>query len=438
MRNIIGIPAALGAALCVLLLFSPAGELQAQRERGGARMRQASTSLDSLRARMDSLIMEMETRIEQLEKKEEARALEQLLKKAEEVADRKQPEEIDIGRKYHSGARQMQSLNPNISASGDMLGAINSSRRSEFTEPSDLTDGSDRFIMREVSLDIASVLDPFTRGKFIISMDENGDVAVDEGYMEWLNLPLNLNLKFGKFNNQFGELNRWHTHALPEVDRPRPLANLFTIDNLNGIGVSANFLLPSFIAHANELTIEIVSGGNGYSFSRGGVRNLIYVSRLKNYYDLSRNTYLEIGLSGATGPRHSVDQSRSTLGALDLTIKWAPMGRTKYRTVEFRNEVYFSHQQRPLGNVDSYGFFSSLRGKAGPWFWVGERIDYSQLPWDKDSNEWSFSPHIDFWQSEWVMLRAQYTYTVRNYDDNNGVFYLQCSWAMGPHKHEAY
>jgi hypothetical protein len=35
-------------------------------------------------------------------------------------------------------------------------------------------------------------------------------------------------------------------------------------------------------------------------------------------------------------------------------------------------------------------------------------------------------------------MRAQYTYTHRNYDGNDGVFYLQCNWAMGPHKHEAY
>jgi hypothetical protein len=426
--------------MLILPLFALGGvtDLQAYRNRAGHGAQQESKTLDSLHVRMDSLTDELEARIKALEDKEAEKELEDLLEDVEKQVEKEKSADISIGRKFHSGARQLQSMNPNISASGDMFGALNTSNNSALTEPGDLTDGSDRLVMREVSLDFTSVLDPYTRGKFIIGLNGEGEIDVEEGYLEWLNLPMNLNLKVGKFNAQFGELNRWHTHALPQVDKPRPLVNLFSNENLNGVGFSADFLLPSFLAHANELSVEIISGGSGYSFTSDGVEELIYIARLKNYYDLNRNTYLELGISGATGAKNTLEQSRSNLAALDLTLKWAPMGRTKYHTVEFRNELYFSHQQRPQGNIDSYGFFSSLRSKAGPLFWIGERIDYSQLPWDKDCHEWSFSPHVDFWQSEWVMLRAQYTYTHRNYDSNDGVFYLQCSWAMGPHKHEAY
>ena len=54
---------------------------------------------------------------------------------------------------------------------------------------------------------------------------------------------------------------------------------------------------------------------------------------------------------------------------------------------------------------------------------------------------------LDFWQSEFVFFRFQYQYNDRHIDNMMGylgkmpsdhVFTLHVSWAMGPHKHEAY
>jgi len=248
--------------------------------------------------------------------------------------------------------------------------------------------------------------------------------------MEWLNLPGNLNLKIGKFFTQFGLLNRWHTHALPQADRPRPLVNLFSRGELGGLGLSGNILLPSLFAHVNELTLEVVNGGNDVSFAGGGSKNLVYVAHLKNYYDLNRDTYLELGLSGATGKNDLQGDYRTVLGGLDFTLKWAPLGRIKYRTVEFRNEFFLSNRKSPAGTINSFGFFSILTCKLGARYWIGERVDYSELPWNKELHEWSFSPHLDLWQSEWVMLRFQYSYTRRNYLEDDSSFMVQCVWAM--------
>ena len=75
-------------------------------------------------------------------------------------------------------------------------------------------------------------LDPFTRGKGFISATPQG-ISVDEAYLEWINLPLNANLKVGVFNADFGFYNRYHDHALPQFDRPRVLINLFGTGGLN-------------------------------------------------------------------------------------------------------------------------------------------------------------------------------------------------------------
>ncbi|HUU27554.1 MAG TPA: hypothetical protein VM123_07060 [archaeon] len=396
------------------------------------------TELDSLKARLDSINKELGGRLDSLEQKEEIRELEELLKEADRYVQKEKEKEIPISRKFHSGTRQLQALNPNISLTGDMLVSASSSNNPVITEPGDFTDGSDRFIIRGVDLNFEAPLDPFTRGKFFFGVDHQGKFKMDEAYMEWLNLFGNVNLKIGKFFAQFGELNRWHTHALPQFDRPRPLVNLFSTTEFGGMGISGNFLLPSLFAHVNEFNFEVFNGGYNISFANGDWKNLIYVVHLKNYYDLSRDTYLEIGLSGATGKNDIQGDYRTILGCLDLTLKWAPLDRLMYRTVEFRNEFFLSRRKQAGGEVNSFGFFSSLRGKMGAKFWIGERVDYSELPWVKNCSEWSFSPHLDYWQSEWVMMRLQYSYTRRDYMENDHAFIIQCCWAMGPHKHEAY
>jgi hypothetical protein len=47
-------------------------------------------------------------------------------------------------------------------------------------------------------------------------------------------------------------------------------------------------------------------------------------------------------------------------------------------------------------------------------------------------------PSITMWQSEWVYLRGQYTYTSVPGLEKQHVFALQAVWAIGPHKHEIY
>src|SRR5947199_3300852 len=43
------------------------------------------------------------------------------------------------------------------------------------------------------------------------------EVNVEEGYAYWTGLPGKIRLDVGKFRQQFGELNRWHLHAVPET-----------------------------------------------------------------------------------------------------------------------------------------------------------------------------------------------------------------------------
>jgi len=290
-------------------------------------------------------------------------------------------------------------------------------------------------------------LDPFTRGKSFVSFTKNA-MSIEEAYMEWLNLPLNLNLKTGIFYADFGMLNRYHDHALPQFDRPKALVNLFSNKALGGFGFSGNFLLPRlFFADASTFDLSFLRGGIGHSFTDQGKFNLIAVSKLKNFYDITQSTFFEWTLSGAAGKNDAAEKYMSYVGDLGITVKWAPVGRAKYRTVDWKTELLYSKRETPTGDVISKGFYSSLQNKLSARYWLSCRVGYSELPWDKNQYEWDLTACVDYWQSDFVFLRLQYQYSQREFDsyfdlqgpfpDEHTLLFHVC-WAMGPHKHEAY
>jgi hypothetical protein len=257
-----------------------------------------------------------------------------------------------------------------------------------------------------------------------------------------------MNLKAGIFYTEFGPLNRYHDHALPQFDRPRALVNLFSNKGLGGAGFSSSFMLPEILfASASTLDLTVVNGtetGNNFSFDNSGV---LFIGQFKNFYDISIDSYFEIRLSGVTGRNPSEGDNRSYVGSLGLTYKWVPAGREKYRTFDWKTELLYSSRKEISGTIRSRGFYTSVQNKINSRFWIGGRIGYSELPYDSSQNEWDYSINLDFWQSEFVFARIQYQYNRRHiYDfdpyprllpDDHAVI-LQICWAMGPHKHEAY
>ena len=393
---------------------------------------------------LEKLINDLKAKIEKKEKQDE---LKKLLEEASQLSTKAKEEKITVSKRFHSGARSQQKLNPNISLGGDFFAGFSTSKKDFISEPSDISYGNNRFEMREIEFSLLAPLDPFTRGKTFISITKE-EIAIEEAYMEWLNLPLNMNLKAGIFYTEFGPLNRYHDHALPQFDRPRALVNYFTTGGLGGCGFSFNFMLPNlFFADASTFDFAVINGGNNFSFTNEGKYNSLTVGQFKNYYDLSRDTYLEFRLSGAAGRNDPDEKYNSYVGSLGMILKWVPVGRSKYRTVDWRTEFLYGYREGVLKDVSSKGSYSSLQYKLNARYWLTGRIGYSELPYDNTQSEWDFTACLDLWQSEFVFMRFQYQYNLRDINNmtiysgklpNDHSFIAQINWAMGPHKHEAY
>lgn len=432
-------------SLILLFLFSAMNPLFAQNsDTLKTEMSHPKQDQESKLQELENLVKELQNKVEKQEKEDE---MKKLLEEAKKLSTQERKEKEGLGKKFRSGVRQQSGLNPNISVGGDFFAAVSSSKSEFINAPGDVSYGNNRFHMRELEVALIAPLDPFTRGKTFFSFTESG-INIEEAYMEWLNLPLNMNLKIGIFNVEYGILNRYHDHALPQFDRPRVMVHTFSNAPLGGFGLAGNFLLPRlFFSDASSLDLSVINGGSDFSFTSEGKFNLIGVGHINNYYDITRDTFFEWSMSGAIGKNDPAERYYSYVGDLGLTIKWAPVGRAKYRTIDWKTELLVNRRETPAGNIDTKGFYTSIQNKLNARYWLSGRIGYSELPWDKSQHEWDFTACLDVWQSEFVFFRFQYQYSLREFSEYLGfegpfpkehTLLFHVAWAMGPHKHEKY
>jgi hypothetical protein len=363
---------------------------------------------------------------------------------AAEAAKAAAPEAVDSGTEFVSGTRMQTELNPEISINGDVFLVGGDHLRTEM-QP------------RHFELDFQSYLDPYTRMKVVFGYEgahsvwgnedhdedgeehEHGGFELEEGYLSWINLPGNTALTVGKKRQQFGVLNRWHMHALPQTDFPWVLQESFGAHGLSGTGVSLDWLMPKLWADANELTFEVMNGNNEVAFAGSDWRKPTFLAYLKSYWDLSANTYVQVDLTGLHGVTdHDGDLDHDFL-ALDFVYDWYPLGRELYRGFQLRGMLLRSWLDlEEDGSLNTWGSYVYGQFKFARRWIAGMRGDWVEDQRRAGYEFWGLSPYLSFWQSEFVRLRGQYSFRDHNVFGTDHRYELQFTFAAGPHKHEEY
>jgi hypothetical protein len=449
-------PFLFGAPL--LAQTGPSGSKEGASEPGPAAPEKAKGDY----AKLEEKIKILEEKLAALEKKSKEAEIEGIQKAAEKYGQGE--EEESQPKSFLSGARALQAQNPEISLTGDFLGRlyINDDFRKPYPPApgeEDLEHAASNlsgFDLRAVELNIQSNLDPYSFAKAVICFGAEG-VDVEEGYLTWPGLLPRLTLTVGRFKQQFGVINRWHEHALDQVDFPKSIQLFFGEEGLAQTGFSAKLLLPRMWAHANELTIEVTNAENGSLFAGEFWSVPSVLGHLKNYYDLSKSTYLELGLSGlwgfnnrrsflvqdeTTGEYGVQDEPwRSTVvSGVDLTVAWVPPSLSKYRWFIWRTEGMYLWRETPEGVIHAFTGFTYFDFRINQIFVIGARVDAGQKPQIEDDREYvQASPYLTAWLSEWVFLRLQYNYLWnRGKEEPEHLVLLQVDFSVGPHKHEKY
>jgi hypothetical protein len=423
----------------------------------------AQEPVDSLRvelARLGALVDSLQRQVARLEaagQSEEAEdALARLRAAAEQAAagGAVTPSPPAQDQDFVGRQRSLQALNPEISVNADVFGHLNKDDRGEQT-----------FFAREFEVSVVSNLDPFSRAKIFFSHhgegaeiapfveegeEEHGGFEVEEGYAEWVGLPGGLSLKLGKFFQQFGQLNRWHTHALPFQTRSLPHLAFIGEESLAQAGASLHWLAPfGGRAGTYEATLEVTRSSNESLFGASGGRSLL--GHVNAFWALSPSTDLDVGLSWIDGAYEDAESfgDRDLYGA-EIAFTWRPPARTRYRGFTLRGGIMaldglVSGAAPPPGGLSALaderalGWWGSGELRLSQSLLVGGQYGRVENPADTRESAWIFSPTVTWWQSEWVRLRLEYDLLGRTFTTTNeGRLFLQVTFAMGPHKHETY
>jgi len=428
--------------------------------------------MNEMKSKYENEIKELKEKVEKLSPAEpvteEVKAEEEadyLRKLAQDIVGEEEEEKTPEETVFKFGGLSLQQLNPEISVSGDFVG--------HYRDQSGTRERSDAEILG-LELNFQSYLDPFSRLKATTHIHDE-EIDAEEIYFTRFSMFKNTNLDLGRFRQQFGVVNRWHEDALDQVEYPLALRNIFGDEGINQTGASLEWILPKWGKAHQGLTFQVTNTENERLFGGDKLGNPCLLFHYKNYRDLSRDTYLEFGLSGLFGwnDQWKVDRGGPTLeneydslgtqvyGA-DLSFLWEPADRALYRNLEWRSELYLLNRDilapddSERDNLQAWGAYSYLQTRIARNLDIGIRYDYFQ-PDNKDyanvagasmrplaytaddAYRWQICPYITWWQSEWVKFRLEYDYADgRGMESPEHVLWFQTVFAAGPHKHERY
>jgi hypothetical protein len=322
--------------------------------------------------------------------------------------------------------RSSLSFNPDIGVIGDFQASYLSQGKKNFD-----------MYLNETEVSLQAVVDPYARADFFLSFGRDPETgkygaSVEEAYLTTLSLPAKLQLKVGKFREAVGRINPSHPHALPFIDLPNAYVNLFGDEGLNDEGASLSWLIPNN-AFYQELVLQTTAGfSESPAFARSEGNHLVYLGHLKNFFTLSDNATLELGITGISGPN---DSARITnIAAGDLTYKWKPVQMNTYRSVTWQSEFYYSHADYTEGtSINSFGLYSFLQYQVTKrWFLTG-RYDYAQKPYNKAIKEQAYSLTAGWYATEFSKIEFEGKTTDLNTQSRFYQAWLRWIFVIGAH-----
>ena len=327
--------------------------------------------------------------------------------------------------------RSTLSTNPDLSAIGD----FRSSYISVGKRKVDL-------YLNQLEFQVSSVVDPYARADFMFSYGKDFDTGelttdLEIATLTSLSLPYQLQLTLGKFKPAFGKINILHPHAFSFVDFPKFSQNYFSPEGMFMEGASLSWLVPNPYDFFQELTLEVGRVESNASLVRGDNSQLSYVGHLKNFFDVTQNSTLELGFSGANGP--NLLGFTSTMGGVDLTYKWKPVQYNVLQSFTWQSEFLYSAMRLDESTLaNTHGIYSLAEYQFAQRWFVGARYDYSQYPGDGERRDNAGSVLVRFQPTEFQIVALEYQHTDRNYDRSTNGVILRIIFGIGTHAAHQY
>jgi hypothetical protein len=339
--------------------------------------------------------------------------------------------------------RAFQSLNPDLSFIADVALAAYQVDKPLLVGGHDPSRNG--FTLQQLELAIGGAVDPYFRFDANLVLSQFG-IEIEEVYATTLALPWNLQVRAGQFLTRFGRLNASHPHTWSFVDQTLVLGKFFGGEGNRGLGAELSVLLPlpwvvevygSLTDASGESTARSFFGGSDASVK--GPADFQTTVALKQFFPLSDDWSLSVGLSTALGPNASGKGNRTDLYGADLYLKYRPVSFGSYTVVSLDAEWLLRRRQVPEAVLQDQGFYAYLFFRfAQRWAVAGRYELVSGLAADPLDPEWTgirqrVAGNLTFWPTEFSRLRLQYSYDRPSWRDGYHGVVLAFEFAVGAH-----
>ena len=374
-------------------------------------------------------------------------------------------------------------INPNVS----LVGTFNT-----FTNFIDGSPEKGKLNFEDPALEmfIDGYLNPYAKATADIAYHD-GEFEVEELYANILRgLPLDVQIKAGKYLLGFGKINTVHEHAWSFLERPLSHQIYFGEEGLNDIGINLSFILPTEDFYSN-FDIGIYKGdsfrgtGHGHGeeeehgeeeqeeeeheeeFELGTVNSPVVVGRLGTFFSLSDLSNIELGLSGAYGVlgklefHHEEDEVHNpisenitfTYAGFDFKYKYKP---NSYTSLTIQGEGILNNRKvfretEGITNINTFGGFLYFDYQFSKVFSIGAKYDitygiigdepsFNTVANDDINKTNGISGWIGYYPvEETLALRfgvEHLTFSYENGTERDGEtkLKLQMIFSLGPHK----
>ena len=306
------------------------------------------------------------------------------------------------------------------------------------------------FSLGESEVAIDANIDHRVYGNLIFALTDEGEVEVEEAYIQTTSLPGGFTLKGGRFFSGIGYLNENHAHNWDFIDAPLPY-RAFLANQLGDAGLQLRWIAPTdFYLEAGAEVLRGEGFPAGGSANKGAGSYAGFVQTGGDIGDssswLAKVSYLR-AKSDARDINGDIFSGRDTLGILSLVYKWAPNGNPTVHNLIFNGEYFFGNERGEFNltpvNIDRSGFYAQAVYQFRPHWRTGVR--YARLMSDPAPagvistalDDFGRSPDaisalLEFDTSEFSRFRLMYTYDNSDTSSNNQ-FLARYTVIFGPH-----
>lgn len=321
------------------------------------------------------------------------------------------------------------------------------------------------FSFQELELVASAYLNPFAKADVVLTLPgpdvEEGKLGLEELYATvFRGLPLDLNVRFGKYRVEFGKLNVVHPHAWPFVTQPLAHERFIGEEGLNDLGMSLSTLLPTGDLYT-RINVDLLRGSaigeaTGLEDTTGEKPTYALASRLVSFFTIDDENDLEVGLSAYTGIHDPYNRDRFWYGNLDFKYKYRP---DLYTSLVVQGEYLLNTRDAALdrdltpftdedGNpvrktITTSGVYLYADYQFLKIYSIGGRFDWTQSPYSADERARAVAVFAGYYPVEETLgLRLQYQNTRTESPGADplsvNAIALQVLFSLGPHKAHPY